>query len=102
MADELLCTLILASEKASKIARLCRESEALFSLLIQEKGTKHNEVDFKTLADVFIQQVVTKEVECKVRSRVCCNSVTQCFSYTVDLVWSACWPSTGRREQSVY
>ncbi|XP_039255488.2 inositol polyphosphate 1-phosphatase-like [Styela clava] len=65
MADNLLCTLILASEKASRIARLCRENQDLFSLLIQEKGEKFNEIDFKTLADVFIQQTVTKEVKTK-------------------------------------
>lgn len=65
MADELLCTLLLAAEKASRIARLCRGNRALFSLLIQEKGEKHSEVDFKTLADVFIQQMVTKDVKNK-------------------------------------
>lgn len=68
MADELLRTLISASEKASNIARLCRENEDLFSLLIEKKGERNNEIDFKTFADVFIQQVIVKEVSSKVYS----------------------------------
>lgn len=63
---ELLQTLIAVSEKASNIARACRTKQELFSLLIQEKGTKDANPrfvkDFKTLADVLIQETVKHEL----------------------------------------
>ena len=71
MADKLLMSLLRAGAKASKIARLCRAEKALFSILIQEKGKLQNEnMDFKTLADVFIQQVVKMEISSMVSSYV--------------------------------
>uniref|UniRef100_A0A8D2KSN7 inositol-1,4-bisphosphate 1-phosphatase n=1 Tax=Varanus komodoensis TaxID=61221 RepID=A0A8D2KSN7_VARKO len=58
----LLRSLLAASEKAARIAQLCRQEEALFSLLIEEKrGADKNKKflqDFKTLADVLIQEVI--------------------------------------------
>ncbi|CRK94974.1 CLUMA_CG008462, isoform A [Clunio marinus] len=63
---ELLSTLIKASEKAANIARICRENEELFNLLIEEKtGNEKNERfvnDFKTLADVVIQETIKHDV----------------------------------------
>lgn len=65
-AKELLAALINASEKAANIARICRQNEELFSLLIEEKsGSEKNERfvhDFKTLADVIIQQTIKHDV----------------------------------------
>ena len=64
--QELLVCLLKAAEKAACIARACREEEALFQLLVEEKtGTEKNakfEQDFKTLADVLIQETVKNEV----------------------------------------
>ncbi|XP_060620098.2 inositol polyphosphate 1-phosphatase [Anolis sagrei] len=62
----LLRSLLAASEKAAHIAQLCRQEEALFSLLIEEKrGAEKNKKflqDFKTLADVLIQEVIKHDV----------------------------------------
>ncbi|MGH0150099.1 UNVERIFIED_CONTAM: hypothetical protein FKN15_016387 [Acipenser sinensis] len=61
-----LRALLSASEKAANIARVCRQEGALFQLLIQEKtGADKNKKfiqDFKTLADVIIQEVVRHDV----------------------------------------
>ncbi|ALC46560.1 Ipp [Drosophila busckii] len=62
----LLLTLINCAEKASNIARVCRSNEKLLSLLVQEKsGAEKNQrfdQDFKTLADVLIQETIKHEV----------------------------------------
>ena len=71
-ASALLSKLIECGYKASKIAKVCREKPHLFKILVQEKGVlSNNSVDFKTLADVFIQQVIKKELEGKVNTLVC-------------------------------
>ncbi|XP_032716121.1 inositol polyphosphate 1-phosphatase isoform X2 [Lontra canadensis] len=61
--------LLRVSEKAADIARACRQQEALFQLLIEEKkgGEKNRKfaVDFKTLADVLVQEVIKRSVENK-------------------------------------
>ncbi|XP_032210083.1 inositol polyphosphate 1-phosphatase isoform X2 [Mustela erminea] len=61
--------LLRVSEKAADIARACRQQEALFQLLIEEKkgGEKNKKfaVDFKTLADVLVQEVIKQSVEDK-------------------------------------
>ncbi|XP_004701551.1 inositol polyphosphate 1-phosphatase [Echinops telfairi] len=65
----LLQELLRVSEKAAHIARACRQQEALFQLLIEEKkeGEKNKKfaVDFKTLADVLVQEVVKQNMENK-------------------------------------
>lgn len=65
-SKELLSALISASEKAANIARVCRRDEALFNLLIEEKkGEEKNKrfkFDFKTLADVVIQETIKHDV----------------------------------------
>uniref|UniRef100_UPI00358F52A3 major facilitator superfamily domain-containing protein 6-like n=1 Tax=Myxine glutinosa TaxID=7769 RepID=UPI00358F52A3 len=62
----LLHCLVQASKKAAAIARLCRSENALFELLVQEKtGEDKNKKfvsDFKTLADVLIQEVIKHDV----------------------------------------
>lgn len=62
----LLSAIINASEKSANIARVCRRNEELFKLLIEEKsGSEKNERflhDFKTLADVVIQETIKHDV----------------------------------------
>lgn len=66
MCSRLLKALCIASEKAANIARLVRRNEHLFDLLVQEKtGDSANARfvrDFKTLADVLIQEMVKHEL----------------------------------------
>lgn len=53
-------TLLNFSERAAKIARTIRQDPRLFALLVEEKGelekNKRFSQDFKTLADVLIQE----------------------------------------------
>uniref|UniRef100_A0A452Q915 Inositol polyphosphate-1-phosphatase n=1 Tax=Ursus americanus TaxID=9643 RepID=A0A452Q915_URSAM len=69
--SDILRELLHVSEKAANIARACRQQEALFQLLIEEKkdGEKNKKfaVDFKTLADVLVQEVIKQNMENKVR-----------------------------------
>ncbi|KAH8250888.1 hypothetical protein KR038_009572 [Drosophila bunnanda] len=62
----LLRVLINCAEKAANIARTCRSNEELLALLVQEKsGAEANarfDHDFKTLADVLIQETIKHEV----------------------------------------
>lgn len=66
----LLTALLCASEKSANIARACKREEELFQLLIEEKkGPEKNKKfvqDFKTLADVIIQEVIKHDLEKKV------------------------------------
>uniref|UniRef100_A0A1A8KJU4 Inositol polyphosphate-1-phosphatase n=1 Tax=Nothobranchius kuhntae TaxID=321403 RepID=A0A1A8KJU4_NOTKU len=65
MAD-LLRLLLKLSEKAANVARVCRQEAHLFQLLVQEKtGDDKNKKfvqDFKTLADVVIQEMIRHDV----------------------------------------
>lgn len=58
----LVLRLLEVSERAADIARMCRAEKVLFDLLVQKKtGQERNErfqEDFKTLADVLIQETV--------------------------------------------
>lgn len=62
----LLEALINVSEKAANIARLCRQEQHLFELLVQEKSSSQSNPrflqDFKTLADVLIQETVKYDI----------------------------------------
>ncbi|XP_063977711.1 inositol polyphosphate 1-phosphatase [Diachasmimorpha longicaudata] len=62
----LLGALLKASEKAANIARACRQNETLFQLLIQEKSEEEKNPrffhDFKTLADVLIQETIRHDI----------------------------------------
>jgi len=66
MVVNLLNLLIETSEKAANIARLCRENKHLFSLLVEEKSEQEANPrfvqDFKTLADVLIQETIRVDV----------------------------------------
>lgn len=67
--SDILLELLRVSEKAANIARACRQQEALFQLLVQEKKdaekNKKFAADFKTLADVLVQEVVKQNMENK-------------------------------------
>lgn len=64
--SDLLKLLIIVSEKAANIARACRHEKELFTLLIQEKKLAEANPrfiqDFKTLADVLVQETVRYEI----------------------------------------
>lgn len=64
--SKLLKALLVASEKAANIARACRDEKELFNLLIQEKSSAEANPrfvqDFKTLADVLVQETVRHEI----------------------------------------
>ena len=70
---EFLQYLVQVSEKAARVARTWKLEDALFDLLVQEKtGEAKNQrfaQDFKTLADVLIQEVVRHHVTAKVSQR---------------------------------
>lgn len=76
----ILHQLLLAAEKAACIARACREEETLFQLLIEEKKEDEKNkkflTDFKTLADVLVQEVIKYDLGRKVSS-------SQCYSMLV-------------------
>lgn len=63
---ELLRLLLRVAEKAANVARVCRQEAPLFQLLVQEKtGEDKNKKfvqDFKTLADVVIQEMIRHDV----------------------------------------
>lgn len=70
--SDLLKILIVVSEKAANIARACRHEKELFNLLIQEKNSSESNPrfvqDFKTLADVLIQETVRHDIGKQVRN----------------------------------
>jgi len=82
MGTRFLESLLKASEKAANIARLIRQDEHLFKLLIQEKkGSEKNPrfvQDFKTLADVLIQETVKHDIGNQVT--VPFRTFVHCFS----------------------
>ncbi len=71
---EFLKLLIGASEKAANIARIIRADQELFSLLVEEKKEEEKNVrfvqDFKTLADVLIQETLRWEISKRVNLRI--------------------------------
>ncbi|XP_003701005.1 inositol polyphosphate 1-phosphatase [Megachile rotundata] len=64
--SRLLSVLLRVSEKAANIARACRYNDALFKLLVQEKSEEEKNPrffqDFKTLADVLIQETIKHDI----------------------------------------
>lgn len=61
---ELVKNLLIVSEKAARIVRICRQDEHLLSLLIEEKTDNNLRFtrDFKTLADVLVQEVIKYDI----------------------------------------
>lgn len=84
MAD-LLRLLLRVAEKAANVARVCRQEAPLFQLLVQEKtGDDKNKKfvqDFKTLADVVIQEMIRHDVGAQVGEVVS----------SVNWSWTVCW-----------
>ncbi|XP_050309681.1 inositol polyphosphate 1-phosphatase [Anthonomus grandis grandis] len=66
---DLLKILIQSSEKAANIARLLRQNDKLFQKLVEQKSSEEAnprfQEDFKTLADVLIQEMVKYDVGIK-------------------------------------
>lgn len=66
MVKNILDALINVSEKAANIARAFRQNEHLFSLLVQEKSIDESNPrfvhDYKTLADVLIQETIRHDI----------------------------------------
>lgn len=66
MVKNLLKVLINCSEKAANIARICRKDVNLLALLIEEKSEGEANPrfvkDFKTLADVLIQETIRNDI----------------------------------------
>ena len=69
---ELVTELVRVSEKAADLARTVRAEGTLFSLLVEQKtGAEQNKrfiQDFKTLADVLVQETVRHDLGRKVRT----------------------------------
>ncbi|KAF6206845.1 hypothetical protein GE061_018081 [Apolygus lucorum] len=67
--DDFLGSLLTVAAKAGRIAKACREDEHLLSLLVQEKKESEKNPrflhDFKTLADVLVQEVIKYHVSSK-------------------------------------
>lgn len=66
MVKNIMEALIHVSEKAANIARLCRQNEQLLNLLTEQKSEEESNPrfvkDFKTLADVLIQETIRHEI----------------------------------------
>lgn len=64
---QLVKALVNVAEKGANIARIIRSEQSLLELLVQEKkGDQKNErfvQDFKTLADVLVQEVVRYDLK---------------------------------------
>ena len=82
-AKELVEILLEVSEKSAKIARAWRCQEELFELMVEEKAEKEKNErfvrDFKTLADVLVQEVVKHDVSLKVSWIDCLHYFVQSF-----------------------
>lgn len=75
MSPNIVNCLVNVSEKAANIARLMRQHDYLFSLLVQEKSIDESNSDrfvhdYKTLADVLIQQTVRHDIGVSVRKKL--------------------------------
>lgn len=81
----ILEALINVSEKAANIARIFRQNEHLFSLLVQEKSTEESNPrfvhDYKTLADVLIQETIRYDIGVAVSIIILCMYVGKSRTY---------------------
>ena len=86
MTVELISTLLSFAERAGRLARAIRENPLLFSLLVQEKDddekNKKFAQDFKTLADVLIQESLKHYVSLSVSFKIS-------FTYLYLLIFSS-------------
>lgn len=83
-ARSLLQALLNASEKGAKIARVIRAESALLELLVQEKaGDQKNRrfvQDFKTLADVLVQETVRHDLSAQVK-KIFLDYIIKIYAY---------------------
>lgn len=73
--NKLVQILVFISDKCGQLGRRCRlHNESLFDMLIQEKVEQVKnprfEQDFKTFADVLIQEVAKHFLECQVSGHI--------------------------------
>lgn len=72
MVQNIMVDLIHVSEKAANIARVFRQNENLLNLLTEEKSEAEANPrfvkDYKTLADVLIQETIRHEIGKLVRT----------------------------------
>lgn len=74
VVPNILASLVNVSEKAANIARVFRQNEHLLELLVQEKTASDDANprfvhDYKTLADVLIQETIRHDIGADVKSR---------------------------------
>lgn len=66
VVPNILAALVNVSEKAANIARIFRQNEHLLELLVQEKSADEANPrfvhDYKTLADVLIQETIRHDI----------------------------------------
>jgi len=71
---DLVKEIIHASEKAARLARAVCSEQSLFKLLVEEKtGEEKNKRfvhDFKTLADVLVQETINHDLTRKVTNEL--------------------------------
>lgn len=83
--SRLLESLLKVSEKAANIARVCRQDSHLFELLVEEKTPDEKNPrfvqDFKTLADVLIQETIKHDIGNEVNSLNRLNFLDSLFFY---------------------
>lgn len=94
--SRLLSILLKVSEKAANIARTCRQNDALFKLLVQEKSEEEKNPrfcqDFKTLADVLIQETIRHDIEVEVsHSNLVLNSLYLYFLFCFNQIIKVCY-----------
>ena len=82
--SDFLGVLLVVAERVSTITRLIRSEQNLFKILVEEKEDKSkNEKfvhDFKTLADVLIQQIVKYYVGKEVMKGFFISCILTCFT----------------------
>lgn len=76
---DLIKKLLVVSEKAARLSRACRHNEHLFSLLVEEKENDELKArfirDFKTFADVLVQEMIRFDLEKEVKATSTLNVI---------------------------
>lgn len=68
---DLIKKLLVVSEKAARLSRTFRQNDHLLSLLVEEKENDEKNArffrDFKTFADVLVQEMIKYDLEKEVK-----------------------------------
>lgn len=87
MVQNIMVDLIHVSEKAANIARVFRQNENLLNLLTEEKSEDEANPrfvkDYKTLADVLIQETIRHDIGKLVRTTLILLSI---FNWRLEIV----------------